>query len=147
MTKSTTGDKDLKTPVNSKIVKSAKKFKTFIIYKNSIDKKIINFKKSKVKLIKVSLTENKNFNLKKILLLVKNLGYSRILLESGITLTSNFLKENLVDDFKIFISEKRIKSNGLLNFRNYLLPFIKKRKFKVENVNLSGNKLISCRIK
>ena len=57
-----------------------------------------------VKLYKISLNNEGNLDIKKSLIKAKKLNFSRIFLESGIKLAKSFIKENLVDDFKLFIS-------------------------------------------
>ena len=88
-----------------------------------------------------------NLDLRKALIKARNLGFSRILLESGIKLTSSFLKANLVDDFKLFISNEKIGKFGLGSIRKYYLRYVKNKKFTNEQVNLFGEKLISYKIK
>ena len=53
------------------------------------------------------LNKNGYLDLKKSLYKIKNLGFSRIFLESGIELIGSFLEDNLIDDFKLFISPKK----------------------------------------
>ena len=104
-------------------------------------------KSLKVELIKIPLNEDKNFNLKNILVKVKLLGFSRILLESGLNLTTNFLNKGLVDDFQLFISSKNLGMNGNNSFKNNMKLFLKNRKFTNEKVFLFDDKLISYKIK
>ena len=78
---------------------------------------------------------------------VKILGFSRIFLESGLNLTTNFLNKNLVDDFQLFISSKNIGENGNNSFRKNMKFFLRNKKFTTEKVNLFGDKLISYNIK
>ena len=89
---------------------------------------------------------DENFNLKNILLKVKLLGFSRILLESGLNLTTNFLNKGLVDDFQLFISKTNLGKNGNNSFKRNMKLFLKNRKFTNEKVNLFGDKLISYRL-
>ena len=89
----------------------------------------------------------KIFDLGNILIKIKSLGFSRIFLESGINLTTNFLNKNLVDDFQLFISNKNLGKNGNNSFRKNMNLFLKNKKFTNEKVNLLGDKLISYNIK
>ena len=77
---------------------------------------------------------------------MKTLGFSRIFLESGLNLTTNFLDENLVDDFRLFVSSKNLGIHGDNSFKKNM-NFFKNTKFTSEKVNLFGDKLISYRIK
>jgi len=74
------------------------------------------------------------------------MGYSRIFLESGVNLTSNFLKKNLVNDLSLFISKYKIGTFGLKKFKinNYIS---KKKSSSKEKVNLFGDQFISYNIK
>ena len=111
-----------------------------------IKKKAKLLKKLGVKTYKISVNKNGDLDLKKALIKARKLGFSRIFLESGLKLAGNFLKENLVNDLKFFISNEMLNKNGNGSIREYFTTLLKK-KFKVEKVNLFGEKLISCRIK
>ena len=139
-------DKNLKIPKGSKIVRSAKKFNTIIFF-NKYNKKKINFlKKNKIKLIKANIY-NQNLDLKKILTKIKNLGFSRVFLESGIKLTSVFMSNKLVDDFYMFISDNKIKKNGNLSFKKFMRLYLINKKIIEPKVNLFGDKLILYKLK
>ena len=86
-------------------------------------------------------------DLREVLKKIKRLGFSRIFLETGIKLTTNFLKNNLVDDFKLFISSKKLGKNGSNNFKKNMILFFKDKKFINEKVYLFGDKLISYKLK
>ena len=86
-------------------------------------------------------------DLKKILFKVKYFGFSRILLEAGLGLTTSFLKYDLIDSFKLFISNKKINNNGNNNFKNVIKKFLSNKKKGNVKVNLLGDKLINYRIK
>ena len=103
-------------------------------------------KRLKINLIRMPLDNNKNFNLKNILLKIKLLGFSRIFLESGLKLTSSFLKNNLINDFHLFISGKKISKNGINSFKKNM-RFLNKKKIITEKVNLFDDKLISYSIR
>ena len=140
-------DKDLKIPINSKIIKLGKKNKTYIFYNKSNKKKISQLKKLKIKLVKLNIDVNLNFDLKDVLSKIKSLGYSRIFIESGINLLNNFLNENLVDDLYIFKSSEKIKKFGSNNFKNSIKRFTYGKKIKIFNVNLHGDKMYLYNLK
>jgi len=140
-------DSKLKISLKSKILKDAIKYPTFIFYNKFNEKKINLLKKLKVKTFKISNNFNGDLNLKSALIKIKNLGFSRIFLEVGANLISSFLNDNLVDDFKIFISSKKLGKNGKINIKKHLNIFLKDKKKTIEKVNLLGDKLISYKLK
>ena len=140
-------DKNLKANKNSKIFKQAKKYKTIIFHNKNDNKKIKFLERFGVKFIKIPIDINKNLNLRYCLEKIKKLGYSRVFLEAGIRLTTIFLKDNLVDDFFLFISKNKIKSDGDGSFEKIIKNLLKKKKNTIEKVFLFGDKLISFKIK
>jgi len=140
-------DKKLKIPIESNIVKSAKKCPTIIFFNKSNVKKISTLKNLKIKLIKLSIDNNGNFDLENILMKVKSLGFSRVFLESGLNLTTSFLNKDLVDDFQLFISGKKLGKNGNNSFKKNMKLFLKNKKFITEKVNLFDDKLILFKLK
>lgn len=139
-------DKNLKIRKNSKILKTSKKIKTIIFYNKMNNNKLKILKKLNIKLIWMPVNYEKNLKLKEILKKLKNLGFSRIFLESGLNLTKSFLNENLVDDFKLFISSNKLGNEGDGNIKKYLNLLLKNKKKVTEKVNLLGEKLISYKI-
>ena len=140
-------DNKLKIPLNSNIIKSAGDYKTVIFYNKTNKNKIKLLKKLNVKLYKISLNNEGNLDIKKSLIKAKKLNFSRIFLESGIKLAKSFIKENLVDDFKLFISNKKLSKFGRTNVEKYLRSFLKNKKHSIEKVNLFGDKLVSYNLK
>jgi len=140
-------DKKLQIPLTSKILRSYNNESITIFYYKSDKKKISYLKKINVNLIKVDLNKTGDFDLKNILIKIKKLGYSRILLESGVKLTSNFLQKKLIDEFYIFVSSYNLNKNGSSSFKNTMKKHFSKKKFYVPKVNLLGDKLISYRMK
>ena len=140
-------DNYLKTPVKSNVIKDRSHAKTFIFYNKTNVKKIKLFEKLGIKTYKVPVTTEGNLNLKEVLLRAKKLGFYRIFLESGIKLATNFLNENLVNDLKIFISDKKLNKNGKGSIKKYFKTKLKGKKFTTEKVYLFNDKLISYKIK
>ena len=140
-------DKNLKISLSSRIVKSAKKINTIIFYNSFNQKKIKYLKKAKIKLFKIPTASKNQFNLIYVLQKIKRLGFSRILLESGLKLTHIFLKERLIDEFFLFISNKKIFKNGANNFGKSFKSFIKDKEKIDKQVNLFGDKLFLYRLK
>ena len=110
-------------------------------------KKIKLLKNLGVKAYKIPVNINGDLDLKTVLFKALKLGFSRIFLETGIKLTTNFLKENLVNDLKIFISNKNLNKNGEGSIKKYFTTLLKRKKYFYEKVNLLDDKLISYKIK
>ena len=104
-------------------------------------------KKLKIKSYKISLDSNLNLDLKESLMKAKELGFFRIFVEAGTKLTTNFFNKQLIDDFKLFISSKNLGKNGNNSVKKYFGSFLKNKKKILEKVYLSGDKLISYKIK
>jgi len=140
-------DNYLKISLNTNVVRESRKYNTIIFYNKSNIKKINKLKKLGVKMYQIQLDANGNLNLKEVLFKVQKLGFSRIFLESGIKLATSFLKENLVNDMKIFISNNKLNKNGIGSIKEYFKTFLNNKKYRLEKVNLFDDKLISYKIK
>jgi len=138
-------DKRLETSIRSNVVKTAYKYRTIIFFNRNNKKKIKALRNSKIKLVRISLKADRNFDIKKILLKIKKLGFLRIFLESGLKLTTYFLREDLVDDFHLFISGKKLGNNGSNNFKKVIKLFFRNKVSINEKVNLHEDKLITYR--
>ena len=138
-------DKGLRTPIKSAIAKTAYKYRTIIFFSRIKKKKIKILKNLKIKLVQFPLEQNGNFDLRKILIKIKQFGFSRIFLESGLKLTTNFLREGLIDDFQLFVAPRKLGKNGTNNFKQIMKLFLKNKKFVNAKINLLGDKLISYR--
>ena len=140
-------DNKLKIKIKSRLIKDSKNPKTIIFYNKKNSKKIKLLKKLNIKTYYIPLNDNKNLNLNKVLLKIRDLGYSRIFVEAGKILTTNFLKSNLVDKLELFISNYKLNKNGRDNIKNDLKKFLKNKKSYITKVNLFGEKLITYKIK
>ena len=140
-------DNKLKIPIKSTIIKEASNYPTIIFYNKNNKRKVKLLKKLKIKICKIPLDNKGEIDLIKSLIKAKELGFSRILLESGIKLVTNFLNKNLIDDFIIFMSNKNLTKNGDGNVKKYYRLFFNSKKKTKEKVNLFGDKLISYKLK
>ena len=108
-----------------------------ITCKNNASKTLI-YKKLGYKIIFIEKLKNKkDFNLlyKKIY----KIGYSRMLIETGLTFLNSLIKNNLVDDLYIFKSSKKLGKNG----KNNITPkYLKKIKSKLITINIDGDNLL-----
>ena len=140
-------DRNLKISLKSNIILEGKRHTTIIFYNKLNSKKINKLKKLRIKLFKISIDLNGDLNLHDVLIKAKELGFNRIFLEAGIKLSNSFFHNNLIDDLNLFISNKKIGTNGSNNIKKQLNFFLKNKKSIVEKVNLLGDKLIKYKIK
>ena len=140
-------DKNLRIPVTSNVVTSAKKNKTIIFFDKDNLSKIKKMKNLGVRLIRIPCYQSNSFNLKRVLKKIKSLGFSRIFLESGLKLTEAFLLNSLVDDFYLFVSNNKLGLNGKNSFRKNMKFFKGTKKILNNKVNLLGDSLLSFRLK
>ena len=140
-------DNHLKVPLNSNVIKDSFKYRTIIFYNKDNKRKIKLLKNLGIKIYKIPVNGVGNLDLRQVLIKAKKLGFSRIFLETGIKLTNNFLKQDLVNELKIFISNKKLNKNGEGNIRKYFSNLLRGKVYEVEKVNLFNEKLISYNIK
>ncbi len=140
-------DNKLRLGIKTNIIKESKIHRTIIFYNKTNKQKIKLLKKLKIKLFKIPLDNYGDLDLIKALVKTKELGFSRIFLESGIKLATNFLNNDLVDCLKIYISNKNLGENGDYSLKKYLKIFLRNKKKTIEKVNLLGDKLISYKLK
>jgi diaminohydroxyphosphoribosylaminopyrimidine deaminase / 5-amino-6-(5-phosphoribosylamino)uracil reductase len=140
-------DNKLKINLQSNIFNDHSKKKTIIFYNKKNTKKIKKIRSKGIKICFIELDCEGNLDLLKSLKKVKDLGFSRVFLEAGLNLSTNFFKKKLVNEFKIFISNETLKKNGSNNIKYLYHHFLKNKKFTQEKVNLHGEKLLNYRIK
>jgi len=140
-------DRQIKIPINSNILKNVSKYPTIIFYNKALSQKLKKLRKMNIKLFKISLDDKNQLDLEKVLIKLKSLGFYRILLEAGPVLNLSFLKKDLIDDFKLFVSSKYLNNQGKASFKNHYYLFLNKKKKINEKINLHGDKLITVRLK
>jgi len=130
-------DLKLKLKKNLLLNKIINKRKTYIVTYKSNLKRVSIYKKKGFKFVFInSLKDKKDF----ILLYKKiyKLGYSRVLLETGLIFLSTVVKNKLINNLYLFKSNKNLRKIG----KNKISPiFLKKIKFKPISINLNGDKL------
>ena len=118
----------------NKIIKKRKSY--LITYKTNI-KKVQKYKKKGYRIIFINSLVNKNdFNL--LLKKIYKMGYSRILVESGLTFLNTLIKNNLINDLYIFNTNYNLKKKGK---NNASLKYLKSIKSKQMLINLNSDKL------
>ena len=130
-------DLNLKLKKNLLLNKMIKKRKTYIVTSKSNLRKVNIYKRNGYKFIFINtLKEKKDFiSLYK---KIYKLGYSRILLETGLIFLNTVIKNKLINNLYLFKSNKNLKKIGKNNFSS---NFLKKIKFKQLSMNLNGDKL------
>jgi len=131
---------DLKLKLKKKLSlnKYLKIRKTFIITSKTHINKTSVYKKLGYKIIFVNKLENKNdlnFLYKKIY----KMGYSRMLIETGLTFLNNLIKNKMINELYIFKSSKKLGKNGSNNNTSI---FLKKIHPKLLTINLNGDSLL-----
>jgi len=129
---------------NLKLFKISKKRKTYIITTSSNKKKIDFLKKKKIKIIKIKkLLDKKDFY--NIFRKLYNIGYGRVLIESGLVFLNKLFKYKIINNLYIFKSNKLLKDQG---FNNDKSNFIKKLKLNNKiKVNLDTDELYRIKIR
>ncbi len=111
--------------------------KIFLITRKKNSDKVSVYKKLGYKIIFINKLENKNdlnFLFKKIY----KIGYSRMLIETGLTFLNNLIKNKMIHELYLFKSNKKLGRNGKNNNSpNYL----KKIHPKLQTINLNGDNL------
>jgi len=130
-------DLNLKLKKNLLLNKIINKRKTYIITNKSNLKKASKFRKKGYKFVFINALKSKE----DFIMLYKKiykLGYSRVLLETGLIFLYTVIKNKLINNLYLFKSNKNLKKNG----KNNISPnFLKKIKFKPISINLDGDKL------
>ncbi len=130
-------DLKLKLKKRLSLNKYLKTRKTFLITSKNNSSKTLAYKKLGYKIIFLSKLEDKNdFNLlyKK----VYKMGYSRMLIETGLTFLNNLIKYKMINDLYIFKTNKKLGDKGK---NNNTSNYLKKVHPKLMKINLNGDNL------
>ena len=103
--------------------------------------KEIYFKKIGVNIVKFEKSNNLKNDVIEVYLLVKKLGFNRVLVETGLEYIHEILKYKLIRNFYLFKSSLNLKKNGKNNAKPNL---IKKLKITIKNkikINLENDSL------
>ena len=130
-------DLNLKLKKNLLLNKILKKRKTFLItYKTNINKVQI-YRKRGYKIIFInSLMDKNDFSL--LFKKIYKMGYSRILVETGLTFLNTLIKNRLIDDLYIFKTNYNLKKRGKNNATS---KYVKSISSKPISINLNDVKL------
>ena len=130
-------DLNLKLKKNLLLNKILKKRITYLItYKSNIKKAQI-YKKKGYKIILITSLKNKiDFTL--LFKKLYSMGYSRVLVESGLSFFNTLIKNGLINELYIFKTNKKLKKNGK---NNSTLRYLKNIQAKQISINLNNDKL------
>ena len=137
-------DLNLKLKKNLLLNKLNKKRKTYIITSSANIKKLSFYKKKNYKIIIIKSLNTRNdfqYLFKKLF----QLGYGRVLFETGLTFLNELIKQKCLDNLYFFQSNNKLKKNGI---NNNTTRYLKKLNFnKIVNVNLNTDKLYEMKVK
>ncbi len=131
---------DLKLNLKKKLLlnKIISKRKTYIITKKVNIKKVFAYKKIGYKIIFIDALTNKN-DFKNLLKKIYIMGYSRVLVESGLTFLTSLIKGNFINVLYMFKSNINLKDKGKNNISS---SYLKKLLFKPVPINLNNDRLL-----
>jgi diaminohydroxyphosphoribosylaminopyrimidine deaminase / 5-amino-6-(5-phosphoribosylamino)uracil reductase len=121
-------DNKLELNKKSHLFKTANKKNTIVFYNEADKAKIIDFKKSKIELIKSKIDKNKKFDIIVILKKLYNLGFRNTLIEGGNDLTNYLLKKKLFNQFYLFKGSKKLSKS--IEFKEFTGLKILKKTYK-----------------
>ena len=135
-------DSELKSKINSYIIKTSNKKNTLIFYNKADKSKISKFKKKGIILIKSQIDRNKKFNIKEVLKKLYNNGCRNLLIEGGNNLTNTLIKNKIFNKFYLFKSTKYLlKSSEYIKFDGLSVLNRKYKKRINLNLNLRKDKI------
>lgn len=130
-------DLKLKLKKNLAMKNLLNKRKTYLITLKNNNKKMSNYKKLGFKIILIDSLENKE-DINKLYKKLYKIGYSRILVESGLTFLNFLIKNKMMNDLYIFKTNNNLGKNGKNNDTS---SYLKKNFSKQITINLNGDKL------
>ena len=131
---------DLKLKLKRKLSlnKYLKVRKTFLITSKSNSKKTFVYKKLGYKIILINRLEDKQ-DLNLLYKKIYKIGYSRMLVEVGLTFLNFLIKNKMVHDLYIFKSNKKLSKSGK---NNNTTKYLKKIRPKLLTININGDNLL-----
>ena len=137
-------DLNLKLKKNLNLNNLLKKRKTYLITLKKNLKKITKYKKLGYKFILINSLENKE-DFSKLCKRIYKIGYTRLLVESGLTFLNYLIKNKIINDLYIFKTNNNLGKNGK---NNNTIEYLKKSFFSKEvKLNLNGDKLFKKNFK
>jgi diaminohydroxyphosphoribosylaminopyrimidine deaminase/5-amino-6-(5-phosphoribosylamino)uracil reductase len=118
----------------------------FIFTQTNNNTKELYFKKMGINIIKLKKSFNLKNEVSEVYFFLKQLGFNRILVESGVKYINEILKHNLIKNFYLFKSSSKLNVNGKNNAQAKL---IRKLKTSIKNkvkINLNGDSLYKIQL-
>ncbi len=139
-------DSELKSKINSYIIKTSKNKNTLIFYNKADKSKISKFKKKGIVLIKSKIDRNRKMNIRDVLKKLFDYGCRNLLIEGGNNLTNTLIKNKIFNKFYLLKSPKNLsKSSEYLKFSG-MKTLNQKYKTKINlNLNLRKDRIILYR--
>ena len=132
-------DNNLKSKINSYIIKTSNSRNTLIFYNKAENSKILKFKKKGINLIKSKIDRNNRFDIKVILKKLYNYGCRNLLIEGGDKLTNSLIKNKIFNKFYLYKSPKNLSKNH--EYLKFSSQNILNQKYKTKiNLNLNLRK-------
>ena len=138
-------DRSFEIKKNLKIFKE-KSREIFIFTETENNFKEEYFKKIGVNIIKLKKSYDLKNNTLEVYFFLKQLGFSRILIESGIKYISEILKLNLISNFYLFKSSLSLKNSGKNNIKPFLIKKLNTTNKNKVKVNLKGDTLYKIKL-
>ena len=123
-------DSKLRIRESLKIIKTAKKIKTYVFTISNEKKKIMKLNRLGLKIKIFNQNREERLNLKDVILEMTKMGFNNVLVEAGPNLNASFFKNNLIDKIYYFKSKNFINSKVLDTEKKLMEANIKKLKFK-----------------
>ena len=135
-------DNELKSKLNSHIIKTSNNKNTVIFYSKASKSKILKFKRKGIHLIKSKIDKNNRFDIKVILKKLYNYGCRNLLIEGGDKLTNSLIKLKIFNKFYLYKSSKNLsKSSEFLKFSSQNILNQKYKKKINLNLNLRKDRI------
>ena len=96
------------------------------------------YKKLGYKIILIDKLHDKN-DLNLLYKKIYKTGYSRVLIETGLTFLNNLIKNKMIHALYIFKSDKKLGKNGK---NNDTIKYLRKIRPKLLSINLNGDSLL-----
>jgi diaminohydroxyphosphoribosylaminopyrimidine deaminase/5-amino-6-(5-phosphoribosylamino)uracil reductase len=107
-------DKNLRTPLNSKVLEDQKSAPTIIFTQKSLgEKEIAKYDNDSVKIVQIDLDETGDLSLHEVLKYLSEKGILTVMVEGGRTVFTSFIMQNIIDRLITVVAPKIIGEDGV----------------------------------